>query len=207
MTDTARFTLTAETRHEGEPVKGSRFIGTAAPFASNDDLDRIVAALRAEYPAATHHAFGWRAGSGGERSRAGDDGEPGGTAGRPILQRLEGRGITDAVVVVSRIFGGTKLGAGGLIRAYGGAAGMVLDRATTVRLVAMSRLRLRFGYEHAGAVERLLGAEGLVPLESLYGADTVTLELERATESVDELLRRLRDVTRGRIVSEIVEPD
>ena len=114
--DTGHRTLGGRARFEPEPIKGSRHIGTAAPVASEDEARGFVDDVRREMPKATHHAFAWRLSPDGTEQRCSDDGEPGGTAGRPILRQLEAFDLLDACVVVTRFFGGVKLGAGGLAR-------------------------------------------------------------------------------------------
>jgi putative IMPACT (imprinted ancient) family translation regulator len=105
--------VTAESRHELDKIKGSRFIATVCPSHAPAEAATRLDGLRREFPGATHHCWAYRFGRLGDVCRAHDDGEPSGTAGRPILQQLEVRGLTDTFVVVTRFFGGTKLGAGG----------------------------------------------------------------------------------------------
>ena len=103
---------------EPPPSKGSRFIGHAAPIQSAEQAMAYVETIRERYPDASHHCFAWRTQTGDRGWRASDDGEPGGTAGRPILARIDGAELVGVVVVVVRYYGGTNLGKGGLIRAY-----------------------------------------------------------------------------------------
>src|SRR5919199_2681678 len=105
-------------------AKGSLFFGQAARMEDEAGVQALLAAARAAHPEANHHAFAYRLGAEGRVARFSDDGEPGGTAGRPIMEVLLRESLVDAAVVVSRRFGGTLLGAGGLARAYGGGAGM-----------------------------------------------------------------------------------
>jgi uncharacterized YigZ family protein len=109
--------------------RGSRFIGYALPIADIDDAKEKLALLKKEHPKAVHHCFAWRLGPDGSEFRANDDGEPSGSAGRPILGQLQSRGITNAMVVVVRYFGGTLLGVPGLINAYKTAAADALGNA------------------------------------------------------------------------------
>ncbi len=125
-------TIAADLRHEPPKIKGSRHIATVAPIADESDVAAMIEAARGDFPAANHHAYAWRLGLDGSRFRASDDGEPSGSAGKPILAQIDRLGLTRVAVVVSRIFGGTKLGVGGLIRAYGGAASEALARAVVV---------------------------------------------------------------------------
>jgi uncharacterized YigZ family protein len=191
------WTVATELRHEIEPIKGSRFLTTVAPAASREEALAFVARVREEFRDATHNCWAWRTGARGESFQSSDDGEPSGSAGRPILAQLEGHGVTNAAVVVTRWFGGTKLGVGGLVRAYGGAAGKTLDRAELVPLVVLRRVEVAYPYECSGAVDALLAARGLAPVESDYGA-SVRLVLEVPEEELDAFLRELSDRTAGR---------
>jgi uncharacterized YigZ family protein len=178
-----------------DPVKGSRFVATVAPTVSEDDAVKVLAEVRSEWPGATHHCWAWRLSDG--RTRSSDDGEPGGSAGRPILARLRGKDIEDAVVVVTRWYGGTKLGVGGLIRAYGGCAGMALDRADIIEIVRTIAVGVVFEYADTGAVQRVLADMSLAPTDQGYGAQ-VSLSLAVPTEATEALERALRDATGGR---------
>ncbi|MEW6071167.1 MAG: YigZ family protein [Planctomycetota bacterium] len=190
-------TLAGEVRHEGGPIKGSRFVATAAPAPAVAAAEEVVARVRAELAGATHHCWAYRIGPGGESFRANDDGEPGGSAGRPILAQIEGHGFTDTVVVVTRWFGGTKLGVGGLMRAYGGAAGRALDRAPRRTVLVTRRLLVVHPYDCSGPVRGLLAAEGLVPAAADYGAE-VRLVLDVPVRSLAAFTAALRDRSAGR---------
>ena len=146
-------TIEAPCEHEPDKTKGSRHIGNAFPVHDHDEIAAALASVRARMPDATHHAWAWRLGRGDQDFRYSDDGEPSGSAGRPILQQLEGAEVVDAAVVVVRWFGGTKLGVGGLVRAYGAAAREVLEQAPKRRVEVTERLELDFAYELAGAVQ------------------------------------------------------
>jgi len=189
-------TLAAEVRHETARVKGSRFLAVAAPVASEEQARELRAGLRAGFADATHHCQAWRLGRDGTRFRAHDDGEPAGSAGRPILRQLDARGVTDATLVVVRWFGGTKLGVGGLIAAYGRAAKEVLERADLRPQVVTRRIAVRHPYDRSGAVQGLLAAMALVPREQAFGAE-VRFEVDVPAERVDEFLRELRDRSAG----------
>ena len=135
--------LTLAGPHEVEidKVKRSRFIGLAQPCASPDEALAFVSQVRARFHDARHHCWAWRI---GEDARSSDDGEPHHSAGAPILKQLEGHGLTNAVVVVVRYFGGLKLGVGGLARAYGAAAASVLDDAQTLRVAVLTPLTITY---------------------------------------------------------------
>ncbi len=191
-------TLARALRHEPPKVKGSRFIASVAPVATAAAAKDFVEARREEFRDATHNCFAWRLGTGQGETRTNDDGEPSGTAGRPILRAIDGRRLTGAVVVVTRYFGGTKLGTGGLVRAYGGAAAAALELAEVVERPVVETLRLKFYYESSGAIRGVLAAFGLEPVRADYGAE-VRMEVAVPVEEKERLREALRDAARGRI--------
>jgi len=137
--------------------KASRFFGFAARAGSPAEAEAFVARLKREHHDATHVAFAWKTGPAPSGStRASDAGEPAGTAGKPILGAIESAGLSDAVVAVVRHYGGTKLGTGGLARAYRLAADLALEAAGAETVYEAVRLEVRPGYDRAGAVRRLL---------------------------------------------------
>ena len=132
--------------------KGSRFISYAFPVRSTEDITQHLAALRSEHHAARHCCYAYTLGFEGETVRANDDGEPSGTAGKPILNALQAEGLTYALLVVVRYFGGIKLGVSGLIDAYRTASQDALANAELGWREVMVRLRLQFAYTDAHAV-------------------------------------------------------
>src|SRR5215213_8216716 len=135
--------------------KGSRFLAWIGPAAGEDAAKAALDGLARQYPDASHHCWAWRLGS-PPRERSSDAGEPSGTAGVPILQVLRGAGLSDVMAVVVRWFGGTKLGKGGLARAYAAAAREALPQLPVVVRVPTVLLALRIPYEKVGAVKRLV---------------------------------------------------
>ena len=184
-------------RYEAPKVKGSRFIASVLPVSSGAGVKIFIDARREEFRDATHNCFAWRLGNGGDVMRSSDDGEPSGTAGRPILQEIDGRRLTDVVVVVTRYFGGTKLGTGGLIRAYGAAAAEALDLAGILEKPVVENVRFEFPYDFSGAVSGLLAAYELSPASTRYGAG-VQMEVALPVEDVDQFRQAVRDATCGR---------
>ena len=126
--------------------RGSRFIGYAYPVRSEEEAMAQVEHLRKEHFKARHHCFAFRLGLDGLRFRANDDGEPSGTAGRPILGQIDSAGVTDVVIVVVRYFGGVLLGASGLIQAYREAAAEALRQATIIEKIIQDHYSLDFDY-------------------------------------------------------------
>lgn len=185
-------------RHEIERIKNSRFIADILPVVDISAAESAIGRVRKEFPDANHHCWAYRLGTDGDIFRSSDDGEPGGSAGRPILQQIEGHGITNVVVVITRYFGGTKLGVGGLVRAYGGAAAAGLNRAE-VRVVKITRhIGIEFPYEFSGAVQRYLELSELEPVEADYG-EKIRFELEVPVSDFDDVEARLTSITAGRL--------
>ena len=186
-------TLPAPVSHALE-IKHSRFIAHAAPV---DDGTQALAFLhQVTVPEATHNCWAYRCGG---EYRSSDDGEPAGTAGRPILAAIDGQGFDRVMVVVIRWYGGIKLGAGGLVRAYGGTAAECLRAAPRLPLVPLSRIRVRAGFGDLGALHAALAAHDALKRDESFDADGAVLEIELPSEAVDALKTRLRDATRDRI--------
>jgi Uncharacterized conserved protein len=135
---------------------GSRFISFAFPVETEDEVKEILGRLRKEYHDARHHCYAYRLGYLGDRFRANDDGEPSGSAGRPILGQIDSRGLSDVLVVVVRYFGGIKLGIPGLIRAYKTSTAEALDKAGAADKTAGNRYRLTFSYDVLPQVMKIL---------------------------------------------------
>lgn len=170
-------------------VLGSRFIAYLAPLARLEQAHQLLARARGEHPEATHHCWAYRFGS---EMRFSDDGEPGGTAGRPMLEVLLKREVDRCAAVVVRYFGGRKLGAGGLVRAYSGAVAHALDVGRVVPFVSRTRVVVKAPFAHADAVLRLL--PGVAPV---FDADGLKVTCEVEDRALPELRERLRDATRG----------
>lgn len=154
MTDT--YQTIAEATEAEIKVEGSRFIAEALPVATREAAESEIEAVRNREHQATHHCTAYRLGRDGDDFRYNDDGEPSGTAGPPILRQIDARGLTNTLVIVTRYFGGTKLGTGGLVRAYGEAASRVLDRAEIVERVVRVPVQLQFAYDDTAAANQLL---------------------------------------------------
>jgi uncharacterized YigZ family protein len=186
-------TLAAAATHSLE-VKHSRFLAQAAPVTTTDAALAFLAQVAD--PDATHNCWAYRIGA---DYRSSDDGEPAGTAGRPILAAIDGQGFDQVMVVVTRWYGGIKLGAGGLVRAYGGAAAECLRTAPRQPLIAMAALELLAGFDDIGAVHAALALHGAEKLAETFLADGVRLQLSLPAVRLDALKARLRDATRDRV--------
>ena len=184
-------------------VKGSRFLAYAAPAADKEAAELFLAGLRKRWFDATHHCYAWSLGSGAAQlSRASDDGEPAGTAGKPILAVLQGRELTQLIVVVVRYFGGTKLGTGGLVRAYTDSATLVLDQCRVEKIWHTRSLDLLLGYDQLSTILKLGERHGAVIGESDYG-ERVRLRLVLRQGEVSAFARAAVEMTHGQI--QIVE--
>ncbi|KAA0069029.1 YigZ family protein [Rhodanobacter sp. T12-5] len=186
-------TLVQQCRHQ-EEIRKSRFLAIAAPVAS---AEQAMSFLReVAEPTATHNCWAYRI---GQAYRFNDDGEPGGTAGRPILQAIDGQQMDRVAVVVTRWYGGIKLGAGGLVRAYGGTAAECLRRAERVPIVATARLQLHCDFTELALLKvRLKELQAEVEHEA-FDTDGVELQLCLPDNQVAEAQRRISDISRGRI--------
>jgi uncharacterized YigZ family protein len=185
--------LAAPARFELE-IKRSRFLCQAAP------VDNAEAALRflrsVSDPAASHNCWAYRIGN---DYRSSDDGEPAGTAGRPILAAIDGQDLDAVVAVVTRWYGGVKLGAGGLVRAYGGCAAECLRQAERVARVLRIEARLRCDFAELGRVHGLLTQFAADKLEERFEADGVEMHLRIEETQHADLAAALREASRGRI--------
>lgn len=177
-------------------VQKSRFIGWASPASTEQEALRLIDEAKAEYPDATHHCYAYVVHDEAPVIRFHDDGEPSGTAGRPILEVLTREGLQNAAVVVTRYFGGTLLGAGGLTRAYGRSAKQAADAAGIVTYELHQRLRLQLPYTAYGAVEHLLRSEGIVTHEPEFATD-VALTFDVPHDLADNLRTRLDELVGG----------
>lgn len=158
--------------------RSSRFLAYAYPVCSEEEIRERLDALRKRYNDATHHCYAWRLGPRGGRFRANDDGEPSGTAGRPILGQMLSHGITECLIVVVRYFGGTKLGVPGLIAAYKEAAAAVIAAAGITERTVDRTFRVQFPYEAMNDIMRIVKDEQPAVRSQEFGnLCTVTLAI------------------------------
>jgi uncharacterized YigZ family protein len=179
-------------------IAGSRFLSYAIPCTEVDTFTTALEALRKEHYNATHHCFAWRIGYEGTEFRYSDDGEPGGTAGRRILGSIDRLGLTDLGIVVVRYFGGTKLGVGGLSRAYTDAADAVLARCAVERRYLTDTLLLDFPYDVTSQVHHVLETHGVDILDRAYlDATRYTVRVRRSLRA--RVLEELDTFTERRV--------
>lgn len=198
-------TLSAPARAETR-VLGSRFLALALPVQDEEAARAALEARQREMFDATHHCSAWRLHDGAWR--ASDAGEPGGSAGPPILAAIDGAGVADCAVIVTRYYGGTKLGVGGLVRAYGEAAALALAAAPRRAAVEALRVRLRYGYEHTSAVMRAVERCGAVELEHGFAGGGLLgqVELTLPVAELRLLEELLHDWTAGQVAIEPIGP-
>ena len=177
-------------------IRKSRFIGCVQPVADRAAAQEIVARLRQQHPGAAHVCWALLAGG---HSAAVDDGEPGGTAGRPMLEVLRLQNLEGVLATVVRYFGGIKLGAGGLVRAYTDCVAQALKTAQKVPLIPWRSLRCTFPYALEGLLRREIEAAG-GKLGDVQHGEQVTLAFTLAAMAADSLLVRLNESGQGRIV-------
>jgi len=206
--------LTARDEAWGElEEKGSRFLAGIAPAADEAAARAFLRRLRDAHPDATHHCSAWRVGrrDGGPGAplteRSSDDGEPGGTAGPPILEVLRGRDLEDVAAVVVRWYGGTNLGKGGLVRAYGGAARAAAEAVDVVRRVPVLNVELEVSYDLLGAVMRLVRPPAVELAGENYGEDGVTVTLAVRADHGNEVAAQLADLGLGEVAEEALRPE
>ncbi len=190
---------------EGEYVeKKSRFIATLRECGSEEEAAGFVEEMRKKYWDARHNCYAYVIGSKGELTRCSDDGEPSGTAGRPMLEVLTGEGIRNAAVVVTRYFGGVLLGTGGLVRAYTQAVKEGLKNCSVGRMRQGYRARIEADYTDVGKILYLLKDRGMEPLSAEYG-EKALLVLQIPREELQGLQKETADATSGRVSFEGIE--
>jgi uncharacterized YigZ family protein len=188
-------TLLAPVHHE-LIIKKSRFISCVQPMADRAAAQKVVARLRAEHPGAAHVCWALLAGG---QSAAVDDGEPSGTAGRPMLDVLRHQDLEGVLATVVRYFGGVKLGAGGLVRAYTDSVAQALLQAEKIAIIRQRTLRCALPYPLEGLVRRELELAGAA-LEGVDHGDQVVVKLSLPDDKADALVARLNEAGSGRIV-------
>lgn len=186
-----------------EVIKGSVFLAFATRADTPDAALRYLHGLAARFADASHLCWAYRI---GPAYRFSDAGEPSGTAGQPIYRAIEGQALDHVVVGIVRYFGGTKLGAGGLVRAYGGAAAEVLRTAAKRTEWPRRSVEIRVPFEHLGSLYRVLDAVGAEDRREAFDADGVRLCARVAEDVLSPLPAALRDATRGEFTLVVADP-
>lgn len=179
--------------------KNSRFITNAAPAFSVNDAKAFIEGIKDKYPDANHHVPVFLIGhDGSQTAHCSDDGEPSGTAGRPALSVLMGSGLGDIALVITRYFGGTKLGTGGLVRAYSDSVRLLLEELPLARKVSTTTLMFVTPYSLFEPTQLLIRNHNGMILDETYGAD-VTLTVRLANEHLDCFKKKMVSLTRGQV--------
>lgn len=182
--------------------KMSRFLAFAEPCHTIEDAKEIVSRYRKEYFDARHCCWAYMIGAGRDTFRSNDDGEPSGTAGKPILGQINSFGLTDICVVVVRYFGGVKLGTSGLIEAYRTAANLALSEAETVEKIVEDRLSVQYEYPLMGEAMRIVKEEGATVLVQDFQADSCVLTLSVRKSAMPKVRSRFEGVYGIRILDD-----
>ncbi len=183
-------------------IKGSKFISHAAPADKRDMAEKYIDEISNHFHDATHNCFAYKIGAGDAAIfRFSDAGEPSGTAGRPILQAIEHKDLTNVVAAVTRYFGGTKLGTGGLIRAYHSAALAALEKAQIIKHHPETILSLKFPYSLANAVHQVLQKFNGQILENRFEEGSVYI-VQLKVSAEENFRHHLQDISKGKILVE-----
>ncbi|MFZ5515524.1 MAG: IMPACT family protein [Candidatus Zhuqueibacterota bacterium] len=199
MNEDEYFTIGLQQRTAELKIKGSRFIGNAAPVATEELATEFIHSIARQFYSATHNCYAYSFGlSPSVTTRFNDDGEPSGTAGQPILSAILGRNLANVAVVVTRYFGGTKLGKGGLVHAYADCANLALDACPVIRNYIYSQAKVKFDYALTGAVMHLVDLFDATVEESFYG-DRTELALAVRRSVFEDFKNQLIEKTAGNI--------
>lgn len=187
-------------------IEKSKFIAHIKPVTSREEADEFIAKIRKEYPDATHNVPAMVIGDKMQIQWGSDDGEPGGTSGTPMVQMLAKEGITNVVVVVTRYFGGIKLGPGGLVRAYTSSARLALEAAGICEMIEVAIIKYRTDYTFLGKIKNSQKEMGYVIEDEEYD-DMVNITISMPFEDADRIKASLENLTQGKgsIVSENIE--
>ena len=185
-------------------IQKSRFLAHARSVETEDEAQAFIQQMKKKYFDARHNCSAWILGDTGSLQKSNDDGEPGGTAGNPILETMKKNGLTNTVIVVTRYFGGIKLGAGGLIRAYGHAAVLGIEASAIVQATCFNRTAVTLDYTLLGSVENLLRQKEIRIEDKIY-ADNVKLILLLAPETTTSFLTELTNLTAGQAGIEMLD--
>jgi len=185
-------------------VKKSRFIATVEPISHQDEVKKRIKEKREQYPGSSHVVSAFFINDDRSISGLSDDGEPHGTAGRPVYEVLKGSGLTDILLTVTRYFGGTKLGTGGLVSAYGQAAKDVLEKLSVIEKIYTVKTRLTLDYNIHDIVIKLLEEEGAVNIIEDF-ATKITLTVDIPLDKKNEIEKSIKNISRGKTIPEYLE--
>lgn len=187
-------------------INKSRFIGYAMPINSEEEALAFIDKIKANHRDATHNVYAYVFGKDSNIQRFSDDGEPSGTAGIPVLEVIKKENLRNVVVVVTRYFGGTKLGAGGLIRAYTRGAKIGLDSGNMVDMILHAKIKIRIDYTMYGKVENYLINENYIVDESVFD-DAVNVFVYIEDSKIEDFTKIITDLTNGNVIFENVDEE
>ena len=173
--------------------RGSKFIAYAYPISGISNFKERLAALKKEHPKAAHHCFAYRIGTDGNNFRVSDDGEPSGSAGRPILGQIDSKQVTNVVIIVVRYFGGTLLGVPGLIHSYKTATALAFDENSIIQQPILINCRLQFDYTQMNDVMKIVKQYGCV-IQKQETQLFCSLELGVPKNRLEEVLNKMKDL-------------
>ena len=201
MTEATRYSIPAQAVEVVTEIKRSRFVAHIAHSHNSDMAFQIIAQEKARHPDARHHCWAFIACSPLSASaiRFSDDGEPSGTAGKPILNVLQYSNYGEIVCVVSRYFGGTKLGAGGLVRAYSNSTQAALEQLSVKEIVELSNIEIQFDYPFESSIRYYLEANNIIINHADY-QETVIFHLEIETNQIPQLMQHARNLCKGQVL-------
>lgn len=185
--------------------KKSRFIAEVRPVETEEEASLFIEEIRKKYWDARHHCSAFVIGKRGELTRCSDDGEPAGTAGRPILEVLQGENVKNVAVVVTRYFGGTLLGTGGLVRAYGKAAKDALSMCETGWMRAGIRVVIGTDYNGIGKIQYILGKQE-IPIEHAEYGEAVSVQVTIPKDAFESCKKEMIEATAGKCTFDALQP-
>ncbi len=185
--------------------KKSRFIASISPAATEEEASAFIASVKKRYWDARHNCSAFVIGAGGELTRCSDDGEPSGTAGKPMLEVLLGSGIRNICVVVTRYFGGVLLGTGGLVRAYSGAVSNALSECAVVKMIPGREIAVTCDYSYLEKIRNILGNADIADPEAEY-TENVSLRFFAPEDKYEDVLKKITDATGGGAGYDISDP-
>lgn len=179
-------------------ISKSKFIAQTIPFTSQLEIPEIIKSFKKEFYDASHHPYAFRAGINKDNFRFSDDGEPSGSAGKPVLEAIDKHNVTDVIVIVARYFGGVKLGVGGLRRAFFEAADLCLNDSEKIEKLITEKLNLEFDYKYMNQVMNLIESEKIKLLKNTSD-EKCKLQLEIRLSKIDKVKTELQSFTNGSI--------
>lgn len=185
-------------------VKKSRFIATVEPLVNHEDVKKRVREIRDEFPGCRHVVYAFFAGDDRSFSGLSDDGEPHGTAGRPVYEVLKGSGLTDVLLTVTRFFGGTKLGTGGLVSVYGQSAKNVLEALPVKEKIYTIKTIFQLDYSLFDSVKRILAETGALNVEEQFSTGIV-IGAQIPIDEKEAFAGKIKDISRGEIIPDFFE--